>query len=37
MAASSAEARWVDYATLSLELEPTHWLKAPPDLEDSHE
>ena len=31
------EARWVGYATLSLELEPTHWLKASPDLEDSHE
>jgi hypothetical protein len=28
------EGRWVDYSTLELELEPTHWLKAPPDLEE---
>ena len=31
------ERRWVDFATMILELEPTHWLKASPDLEDSHE
>jgi hypothetical protein len=27
------ERRWVDLATMTLELEPTHWLPIPPDPE----
>ena len=27
------ERRWVDFATMILELEPTHWLPLPPDPE----
>jgi hypothetical protein len=27
------ERRWVDFATMTLELEPTHWLPIPPDPE----
>ena len=30
------EGRWLDFATLTIELEPTHWLPEPPELEDVH-
>jgi hypothetical protein len=30
-AAIFCEGQWVDYATLSKELTPTHWLPIPPD------
>ena len=28
------EGRWLDFATTTVELEPTHWLSEPPELDD---
>ena len=28
------EGRWLDFATTTVELEPTHWLPEPPELDD---
>jgi len=28
------EGRWLDFATLTMELEPTHWLPEPPEPEE---